>query len=246
MYNNAAASITYQDARWISRKSFSVSKPSFHPPQNPLPEFSASRAFPKFDAPKPKRIIDPQATFTRSISTGPSGLGRTIISMGRNKGVTHESPIVKVTTRKQVFYPSFQDETEEVLEMQDKYGLPSKTVYSKPMYSEEKYYNSPSYRNKYDNRDRERDRDYDYHDRRSGSKEDQGRRSNRDKRHSRHSKTSYKRNDPIYVEAVPTYPTQTIVPMYTQIPMYNSSMYYPVSSPYTYYPYTDYTGYNGE
>lgn len=162
--------------------------------------------------------------------------------------MAHESPIVKVTTRKQVFYPSFQDETEEVLEIQDRQGLPSKSVYSKPMYSEEMYYNSPSHRHRYDDRDLDRDhqRDYDYRERRSASKEASGRRSGREKRHSRHSKTSYRKSEPVYVEAVPAYPPQTVVPMYSQVPMYSSAMYYPMTSSYAYYPYADYTRYNGK
>ena len=155
---------------------------------------------------------------------------------------------MKVTTKKQVFYPSYQDETEEVLEMQDQSALPIKTVYSKPMYNETKYVYSPPQKRNYE--EKHHPHEYDHYEDHSGSKE-RSRRKENEKRRSRHSKPSSVVKEPIFVEAVPTYPTQNFVPMYSHVPMYGpniygTSMYYPISNTYSYIPYAEYSKTNGK
>ena len=199
-------------------------------------EASPTRVYPKFNS--PTKVREPQTTFSRSLARSSTGYGKTFISYNNKKDITKESPIMKVTTTKQMFYPSYQNETEEILEIQENQQNQIQTIYSKPLYSEVRNFYSPTkptaYARKFDTLDN-------YHDA-INSKNNELRSKSlwREKQHGRNYKTTYVPQTKVYEEPILTYPTTTLVPMYTETPLYGSKMYYPVTSTYKYTPSTYY------
>ena len=250
MYTNNDALVTYQDSRLIERRDMYTSRPEFYVSKNQTVgvAYSPTRIYPSFDAPVTKRVIDPQKSYYRSISTSPTGYGQTYISLNNKRGVTKESPIMKVTTTKQMFYPSYQDETEEVLELPARALSPVQTLYAKPLYSKPEYYassNKKLYSRKYDNLTN-------YYDALHTKKnETLSNYKKEEKRHDKTHRTTYVPKEPVLLDAITTYPTQTLVPMYTEVPVYTdvpvygSRTYYPVTSTYKYTPSTYYRRVNG-
>lgn len=223
--------MTYQDTRLIERNKMAA-KPSFYlsngTPIGGVPPIKQS--FPKFPAPFHRRIVDPQSTFSRALASTSAPFRKTVLSVGTKKGLSSESPIVKVTTHKQVFYPSFHDETEELIEIRGSSAHRLSAVRAQPPRRAQGY-------------DEHREREYEWEEEERGYEERRERRKRRrkEKRHDKSHKTMYVPKGGYVVEAVPNVQTvpamqtvqaQSFVPMYMNPAVYGSQIYYPMASSY--------------
>ncbi|CAI2379685.1 unnamed protein product [Moneuplotes crassus] len=74
-------------------------------------------------------VSSPRNNYKRTISTSPVHR-TTVLSMPHKATVSvNENPIVKITTEKQVYYPSTEKETEEHYEVKEKEGTPVYPAY---------------------------------------------------------------------------------------------------------------------
>lgn len=225
MYNHNDTLVSYQDPRAIERRDVYSNKPSFVlTKQRPVESIDARSTFYNTSNSAFKGVRAPQKEFTRTMTASPGAFGKTTYSMGLKKKLTKDSPIVKVTTKRQLYYPALHNETEETLEVQEgvevmpvyqkTHYLPQHTTEIKPNRHEEfrnSHYRSHSYKNddyreskyshnRHNYNDRVYERDYRHQDHRhQDHKRDDYRDHRNDYRHSPHrdarSKSRTKQND---------------------------------------------------
>lgn len=243
MYNYNDTLVSYKDSRAIERRDMYRSRPSyFVSKQTPVQNLDARSTFYQTKSEGHQGVIAPQTHFTQTLTASPGGFGQTNYSRKVKYEPSRDSPIMKVTTKKQLYYPALSSEVEEELKVQEGYALVP--TYQKTYYQEE-----PDYRRSQTAypRGSYRERSYDCRDTRNRRRYGERSPDNRDsrsvtktKQHDRYNKTTKVSDNVITLQTVPVMPTQTLVPMYTQVPMYNQpqtyTSFYPVNTNYVYTP----------
>lgn len=261
MYNFDNTLVSYQDPRCIERRDVYSSRPSyFVSKQKTMQNNAAQSTFYQTKDNEVRRVFQPQKNFTRTLTASPKKFGSTTYSLGSKRQYSNASPIMKVTTQKQVYYPGFQNESEEIIEVQQPSYAPA---YTKSHYQNEQRYSSPNHRQGYgsssqmqgysnlynegtgyshDNQGYHHGRESDHHrtNHRNKSQEhfkNNSHHKNRSKKHDQLHQTYYVPTSPIKYESIPVMPTQTLVPMYSQVPLYQSpatyTTFHPVATTYS-------------
>lgn len=235
--------MSYKDSRAIERRDMYRSRPSyFVSKQSPVQNLDARSTFYQTKSDGHQGVIAPQTHFTQTLTTSPARFRNTNYQKSIKYEPSRDSPIMKVTTKKQLYYPALSTEVEEELKVQEPYALVP--TYQKTYYQEEPEYRRSqtayqpgSYRERsYDRRDtRNRRR----HGERSPNHKE-SRSHHKTKQHDRYNKTTSVPENVCTFQTIPVMPTQTLVPMYTHVPSYNQpqtyTSFYPINTNYAYTP----------
>lgn len=246
MYNYDNTLVQYQDPRLIERRDVYTSRPAYYvSKQTPVnPGVTLQSTFYNTGG-IAQSVYAPQETVGRPLTVSPVRGGTTFLNMeAKEKATLPKSPIVKVKTEKQLYYPAAVAETEERVELPDELEYLCRSTYT-PTYAKTATI---------DHYDYEKDRYYERRDRRYGKSAEEYRneRKTRTKNYDKYHKSYYVPTatnyvQPIatqtsvvhpvttqtnvvhpvtthtsYVQPVSSVPTQNLVPMYSHVPVYQS------------------------
>ena len=219
MYNFDNTLVSYQDPRCIERRDqYSTRNNYFVSKQSPTQLGSTYQSTFYKTAGLSQGVKAPQMQPRPvTVATYAQNPYSTIVSMPEKRTFTHESPITKVTTQKQVFYPALHTETSQHLEFNEENK--QTITYAR----EDAYERDRGTRDRYSSPQRRRYAESDYYSpegyrRRREHLSHSPRRHSDRKRLDKYHTTTFVPTNTYIMQPGPFAPTQTVVPMYTHVP----------------------------